>query len=52
MFDTRKELQKAQNGVREATLDVIKEQGGRQGGVFWILHVDMEMGGKSAIWGQ
>lgn len=58
VFDksTPEKLQKAQNGgegVREATWDVIKEQGGeRQGGVFWILHVDIDTGGESAFWGQ
>lgn len=49
--DTQVKLQKAQNGgegVKEATWDVIKKERGReverQGGVFWILHVDMDMG--------
>lgn len=37
--------------MREATWDVIKGQGvKRQGEVFWILHVHMDMGGDSAFW--
>lgn len=49
-------LQKAENegrGVREATWDDIKGQGvKRQGEVFWILHVHMDMRGDSAFWGS